>query len=237
MKTRKEQMESDSLDGYNNFIGDDTDYRNWYAAPLGQSRDSEILEQVNFKVGLEMLGGESDTVRVERYGHWACGWIEQVYVKPGSDAFGIAEDIVEQLANYPVLNEAALSEAEFNDYIESWSNYYESDFIKGLVDKFNLSDEAEEALDSDKIRDLYESLVDDVYETRSDGCYCFINEAVENCTVDHLSDILGTYIAGLVKAVYSKALLIGSPDIFSETLRCYWDDNVDPDVQILETLT
>ena len=85
------------LDSYDNFLGDDSDYQDWFVAPLGQSRDSDCLERSNFEVGLALLGGESETVRVERYGHWACGWVEQVYVKPGSQAVELAEDIEENV--------------------------------------------------------------------------------------------------------------------------------------------
>ena len=42
---------------------------------LSQSRDSDALTRSNFECGLELLGGESDTVQVIRERHWACdGW-------------------------------------------------------------------------------------------------------------------------------------------------------------------
>ena len=107
MKTRREQMTGGGLDSYANFMGDDTDYRDWLAAPCGRSRDSDIMENVNFDTALDRLGGESDTVRVERYGHWACGWIEQVYVKPGTAAAVEAGKIESALADYPLLDESA----------------------------------------------------------------------------------------------------------------------------------
>lgn len=111
MKTRYEQMTAGGMDSYANFSGDDTEYRDWLAAPLGCSRDSGIMESVNFETGLKMLGGESDTVRVERYGHWACGWVEQVYVKPGTPAELEARRIESALADYPLLDESAYFEA------------------------------------------------------------------------------------------------------------------------------
>ncbi len=71
MKTRREQMTGGSgLDSYANFSGDDSDYQDWYGV-VGQSRDSDALGRSNFRVGLKILGGEGDNVRVERYGHWA----------------------------------------------------------------------------------------------------------------------------------------------------------------------
>ena len=48
----------------------------YYSAGVGQSRDSDCLEQSNFAVMLERLGGESETVIVVRESHWAVGWVE-----------------------------------------------------------------------------------------------------------------------------------------------------------------
>jgi hypothetical protein len=123
MKTRYQQMTSGGIDGYSNFSGDDTEYRDWFGI-LGQSRDSNCLERSNFEIGLKMLGGESETVRVERYGHWAVGWIEEIYVKPNSAAHEIAKEIESKLADYPVLNESDFSEKEINEANEVWKNCY-----------------------------------------------------------------------------------------------------------------
>lgn len=119
MKTRQEQMTGGGLDGYHNFLGDDSDYRDWFGI-LGQSRDSEALERSNFRVGLEMLGGESDDVRVEHYGHWAVGWIEEIYVRPGSPAHNIAIEIEAQLSDYPVLGEDDFYMEESDEADEVW---------------------------------------------------------------------------------------------------------------------
>ena len=52
------------------------EWSRYYSAGLGQSRDSDCLEQSNFAVMLHELGGESDTVIVVRESHWAVGWVE-----------------------------------------------------------------------------------------------------------------------------------------------------------------
>jgi len=147
MKTRKQMMNGGSIDSYNNFIGDDTDYQEWFVAPLGQSRDSTCLEQSNFETGLAMLGGESDTVRVERYGHWACGWVEQVYIKPGSKAVDIAENIQSQLEEYPVLDEMDYSKREAEDANETWLNCYNNrerlEYVRKNRSQFDFSDFAD----------------------------------------------------------------------------------------------
>lgn len=80
---------------------------------LGKNRDSDILTEVNFDKALEMLGGESDTVQVHRFGHWACGWFELLLVHPSLKTK--AEAIQQKLDNYPILDEdgyyMALTEA------------------------------------------------------------------------------------------------------------------------------
>lgn len=140
MKTRREQMTAGGLDGYSNFAGDDSDYADWFGI-LGRSRDSGTLERSNFDVGLEMLGGESETVIVCRYGHWAVGWIEEVYVKPGSPAEAIAREIEEAIADYPVLNEDHHSELEHDEAMEVWSNCFDTkdriEYMRNRTDQFD----------------------------------------------------------------------------------------------------
>ena len=57
----------------NNYMGEDFSA---YLVLLGRHRDSPILDNVNFDAALELLGGESKTVLVERSSHWAVGWVE-----------------------------------------------------------------------------------------------------------------------------------------------------------------
>ena len=45
-------MTSGALDGDHNFLGDDSEYRDWFGV-VGQSRDSAALERSNFRVALE----------------------------------------------------------------------------------------------------------------------------------------------------------------------------------------
>lgn len=121
MKTRKEQMTSGGIDSYRNFIGNDSEYQEWYGI-LGRSRDSGIIQLSNFEVGIKLLGGESDDVRIERYGHWACGWIEGVYVRPGSRAESIARQIDADLVNYPILDEEDYSRREYEAAADYWDS-------------------------------------------------------------------------------------------------------------------
>ena len=133
MKTRKEQMTGGGLDGYSNFIGDDSEYCEWYGCG-GKSRDSDCLELSNFDciiAQLEEADPDGKDHRTESYGHWAVGWIEEIYVRPKSKCFDIASEIERALENYPVLDEEDYSRREQEEAEEIWRNCYsDSDRIE-----------------------------------------------------------------------------------------------------------
>lgn len=126
MKTREETMTSGAIDGYHNFLGDDSEYKDWFNV-IGRSRDSECIEESNFDAALKELGGEGENVRVERYGHWAVGWIEEVYVRPNTPEAAKAEAIHKKLEDYPVLDDDDFSERETEAANEQWRDCYDND--------------------------------------------------------------------------------------------------------------
>jgi len=88
---------------------------------IGRHRDSDILTEANFRVALEALGGESDTVEIIREGHWAVGWVEWIAIhESDSKALRAADEIVAALEAYPVLDDMALSDAEAEAAAEYW---------------------------------------------------------------------------------------------------------------------
>ena len=93
----------------------------YFSAGVGQSRDSDCLEQSNFAVMLEALGGETETVQVVRESHWAVGWVEWIAIhERDAAALKIADEQCERLANYPALNEEDWSNREFEAQCEMW---------------------------------------------------------------------------------------------------------------------
>lgn len=87
--------------------------QDWVVHPCSQTRDSDALARSNYRVALEILGGESDTVETHRFGHWACGWLEIILVHPSR-----AEDVAKTacaLADYPVLSDEDFSELEWEE--------------------------------------------------------------------------------------------------------------------------
>lgn len=107
------------------------DRNNWLLAPVSRTRDSGPLDDSNFETALEILGGESDTVEVHRFGHWAVGWLENILVHPSREKE--VEDIEASLENYPVLNEEDLSRREYEAMQEDWDSWAWRDFEKELL--------------------------------------------------------------------------------------------------------
>lgn len=95
------------------------DRQAWLVAPVSRNRDSGVLDQSNFAVAVERLGGESETVEVHRFGHWACGWYEIILVHPSkADLLRRIEDALEE---HPVLDEDRHAQAERDAIEDAWS--------------------------------------------------------------------------------------------------------------------
>ncbi len=98
-------------------------WNDYYSSGVGQSRDSDALERSNFTAMLALLGGESDTVTIVRESHWAVGWVEWIAIhESDSQALTIANEAMARLADYPVLDEEAWSELEWNEAADYWDS-------------------------------------------------------------------------------------------------------------------
>ena len=96
----------------------------WIVLPCGRNRDSRYHYESNCACALARLGGESDTVEVHRFGHWACGWYEIILVDPASPAAEEARKIEGDLDGYPILDEEDWSEREMTEANEVWKECY-----------------------------------------------------------------------------------------------------------------
>lgn len=110
-----------------NYIGEL--WSNHYSAGVGQSRDSSCLEQSNFSVMLAHLGGESELITIVRESHWAVGWIEWIAIEADGSAesnaaLAIADELSEQLKNYPILDENDFFEREQEEANSIWKSCY-----------------------------------------------------------------------------------------------------------------
>lgn len=134
----RQMSESKGLDSFDNYIGPD---RGDNVVVLGRNRDCDTLSISNFEVALERLGGESDTVTVERDGHWACGWIELLMVDPTDlKALETAYTISEDLKDYPVLDEDDFCAREYEERKE-FAEDYATDLADALIFHLGLEPE------------------------------------------------------------------------------------------------
>jgi hypothetical protein len=123
MRTLNQVVKSPSgWDSLANYTGQ-SDFPGWFVL-VTRNRDSDCLTESNFRSALKALGGESETVEVHRFGHWACGWWEALCVKEGSEQFTIAQDIAEKLEDYPVVDEDDWSELEHEEASRVWAECY-----------------------------------------------------------------------------------------------------------------
>ena len=119
-------------------------YHGYYCGP-GMHRDSDALARSNFKVALELLGGESAcedacddghtcAVLVVRDSHWAVGWIEYILVhESATDKLAILDGIYSKLEDYPVLNDEDFSETEMDEANGTFDNCI-SDFRSQVLE-------------------------------------------------------------------------------------------------------
>lgn len=95
------------------------DREGWFIA-LTQHRDSGLVDQSNFAMFLERLGGESDDVAVEHFSHCLVGWTEAILLRPESPKVAEAEALLEELEDYPLLSEDDHSRREWDTAHETW---------------------------------------------------------------------------------------------------------------------
>ncbi len=124
------------------------DAHNWTVV-YTHNRDSDALERANGKVITRTLAAfDDDTVRSERHGHWACGWVEgfaiRVYDKNGviTPAFKAYAELTMN-DDYPVLDDEVYAEEERDEANEVWQNCYNCrqrlDYIRRYRSDFNFT--------------------------------------------------------------------------------------------------
>lgn len=103
-----------------------------YSAGAGQSRDSDALERANFKAMQRALPYPSElpsgepSWQVVRESHWAVGWVEWIAIHESDEnSLRAADEIAEQLAGYPVIDDELFSEIEDEDCAATWTNCFD----------------------------------------------------------------------------------------------------------------
>jgi len=120
--------------------------QDWLVLTVTRTRDSEALEQSNFRTALEILGGESDTCEVHRFGHWGPGWFEIILLHP--DRAQEADEIEGALAHYPILSDDDHSELEAEETMSSWEHGAQQHWARTLGREYALADTTVDFLES-----------------------------------------------------------------------------------------
>lgn len=119
-------------------------WRGWYVG-LGRNRDACTLTESNFEVFLRELRklpevlvndninasmsyrtegedwSEVDSIQVVCESHWGCGWIEWVAIHPDNEAaLRMADEMMCELSDYPVLDEEHYSSLEHEEVCSWW---------------------------------------------------------------------------------------------------------------------
>ena len=137
MKSLNELVKNPSgIDSLNNYIGE-TEFGDLKVV-MTRKRDSGLITRCNWAEALERLGGEGDNVVIHRFGHLACGWWEALCVQ--GDKVNEGQAIVDELKDYPILNDGAYLDAECEEADEVWKSCYSNneriEFIRAHRSEF-----------------------------------------------------------------------------------------------------
>lgn len=108
------------------------DLSHWGRTGFSLTRDSDLVVESNWaQINLEIA--ENDSFSVERSRHWAVGWIKELFVDTQDLA---AVDLVmalhQRLEDYPLLDEEAYSELEWNDWLDQFDSWGQSDLFAAI---------------------------------------------------------------------------------------------------------
>ena len=98
------------------------------------TRDSDLLERVNFEVATDRLTEFEDDYAIERSGHWAVGWVDRLVVRPKSEALELGWKIQDELTDYPILDEELYYLRVFTETSELWESFSLSERIEYLIE-------------------------------------------------------------------------------------------------------
>ncbi len=100
---------------------------------LSKTRDSDVITEVNFDVGFEVvsaaskysdvLSSESWAPKTVEENHWVCGWVAWIAIhESDTSAIAAAEAILERLDQYPSLDDDRVSDIEADLAIRNWES-------------------------------------------------------------------------------------------------------------------
>jgi|TARA_Y100000296_G_C5173132_1_gene258473 hypothetical protein len=192
----------------------DIDREDWLVVSTGQNRDSEPQDRANFDSALEILGGESETVEVHRFGHWANGWFEIILVHPSRESE--VTQMEEALLYSFILDEEKVSEYELEEEGNAWNSYAANDFQKEIERNFQTNLE----IDTDILFELFMKACDrdNLYvEHTCEGPHFPIERAVEQITFEDIEQYVDHSVTFFVEKRFTR-----QPKTVEELTNMVW---------------
>ena len=112
------------------------DQGEWIVLPVILTRHADTLEESNFHIALEIMGGESDTVEIKSFNHWGCGYFDIIIAHPSRVAE--VQSIHDSLESYPVLSDDDYSERDNEENNRVYQDMLEREFISNIEDRFDI---------------------------------------------------------------------------------------------------
>ena len=82
-------------------------------------------------------------MEIHRFGHWACGWWEALAVRANTPAYEEAVKVVNELNEYPCLDDSNYREKESEEAHRIWSDCFNTinriKYIRDNKDEFNFN--------------------------------------------------------------------------------------------------
>ena len=105
--------------------------------------ETQCLERANFQAMIKALGGESETVIINRSGHWAVGWVESILIHESDlKALKVANEIMESFQDYPIIDVDTLFEVD-QEELESTFDFFRCEFVQTILDLVGIESESD----------------------------------------------------------------------------------------------
>ena len=156
------------------FVGDGREKAEWLIGPVGQTRDSDSISESNWRVvirEMRVLDPEEQDHEILRFGHFACGWVEEIATRPGSACAEYAASARKALDQYPILDDDDHSELEAEQVSANLPQIM-SELRRDLIKEFtrrNAIDPSDDDMSEDEITDWIEGMADDDLDSVAHG--------------------------------------------------------------------
>lgn len=149
--------------------GSSHEHATWCIGPVGQHRDSDLVEESNFAVACDRMRAvdpDEHDHEIHRFGHFAVGWVEEIAYRPGSECERVANEIRDALAGYPILDEDHHGAMESDALADNWPAILQDlkrDLVREMQSRIDENPEPD-----DMTADEIEDWIDSIDESRLD---------------------------------------------------------------------